>query len=430
MVTYRLRRSELLGRIKPPHPALVLLLVLAAALLVSVVYAEEPEPLPADDDLEKMQGVEPRAVYEAAGIRFNASGSSFTTIGGFSTSNMTWAGNGGMVLYQAFSNIDAAIDAVEAKAVTVTDLDSVFYKYLGQGGLLNNIWDLVSAISSNLTSFDSRVTTALKTVNASLSSVDGALSDFLGGSFVVTLDSNQPVSVTGFDSFLESSQRNLMLSLSSGGLYLGASGTVTRRDPPWGIVNFVRYGLLGLSVNLAGDDKVATFSLLSPSDSEDGGLEAEEVQVNNLLDALGLIGTHLQNPLAKLQYVLANDDDIALKDAVQENQDSFQDNFTGSGSGSVSGSQIKDMAGISSSAGNAFKDDASAADAFTAISDSKSYGFFSQEVADALDTVNSSAAAALDEDDFMDGFVLGEDGFYHVADSSPWDVSAFLGGAK
>ena len=59
---------------------------------------------------------------------------------------------------------------------------------------------------------------------------------------------------------------------------------------------------------------------------------------------------------------------------------------------------------------------------------SESFWFFSQEVADALDTVNSPAFASVEEDDFMDQFVQDEDGFYSLVDMSPWDVNSYLGG--
>lgn len=447
MVTYRFRDPALLVRIQPLHPVLFLVLVLCLVLPVRAEALPDKELLPDDEliELPEDEVIESRATYKAAGLNFVGSGNQFSKIGGYSTSGMTFAGNGGMVLYQAFSNLDASIAAVDAKAISSTDFDLLLNKYLGQAGTLNNIWDLINAVNNNLTAFDSRVKTALASVNSSLSSVNSNLSSVVSAIGITNDRIGEPTHIFVGRTLAEKVPNVLMalqqlsrpivhgLSIKSTSLSLLSSGipgfSSFCDNLGLGLADLTAEGFLGLSANLAGSDKSTTFSLLSPG--EGGGLKSEEETVDNLLDALGLIGTYLQNPLAKLQYVLASDDDIELKDAVQDNQDSFKDNFTGSGSGAVSGSQIKDVAGISSSVGDAFKDEASAADVFVAISDSNSYSFFSQEVADALDTTNSPKMVSLDEDDgFMDGFVADEDGFYHVADQSAWDISSVLGGSK
>lgn len=437
MVTYRFRDPALLVRIQPLHPVLFLVLVLCLVLPVRAEALPDKELLPDDEliELPEDEVIESRATYKAAGLNFVGSGNQFSKIGGYSTSGMTFAGNGGMVLYQAFSNLDASIAAVDAKAISSTDFDLLLNKYLGQAGTLNNIWDLINAVNNNLTAFDSRVKTALASVNSNLSSVVSAIgitNDRIGtGGYIYASPStlaqvpNVMIALARFSKLVAEGS-----FIDSNVLYLGSSGfsAFTSSSRGVGVAALTAEGFLGLSTNLAGSDKSTTFSFLSPG--EGGGLKSEDETVDNLLDALGLIGTHLQNPLAKLQYVLASDDDIELKDAVQDNQDSFKDNFTGSGSGAVSGSQIKDVAGISSSVGDAFKDNASAADSFAAISDSNSYSFFSQEVAEALDTTDSPEMVSLDEEDYLEGFELSEDGFYYVADQSPWDISSFLGGLK
>lgn len=121
---------------------------------------------------------------------------------------------------------------------------------------------------------------------------------------------------------------------------------------------------------------------------------------------------------------------MEFKEQEKPNMDAVKDNFFGDGEGAVNPDQIKDLAGISSGIKDSFAGAGSAGDAFTAINDSQSFWFFSQEVADALDTVNSPAVASEveDEDDFWDQFVQDEGGFYSLVDLSPWDVESYLGG--
>ena len=147
-----------------------------------------------------------------------------------------------------------------------------------------------------------------------------------------------------------------------------------------------------------------------------------------MFDILSVMGSALQKPLARLAYVYASEDDIIFKDEEKENEDAVKDNFFGDGSGSVSPGDIGSAAGITSGIKDTFGGAGSSGDIFTVLSDENSWWFFSQEVADALDTTNSPAAAALSDDDPLEGFVAGEDGFYSVADSSLWDVTSYLGG--
>lgn len=397
---------------------------------VKELLPDELIEAPSEDAAEVK--AEPRASYNAAGLRFVGSGNEFSSIGGYSTSGMTFAGNGGLVLYQAFSNLDAAIADVEAKAISSTDFDLLLNKYLGQAGTLNNIWDLINAVNNNLVSFDSRVKTALASANSSLSSVIsgiGTTNDKIGGSVVVTGTDGGTLRVSTILGALSaiSAFQKFAFSSSHSIPFLTYDGSLSSSSGIVGVAYIMRCGFSGLSANIAGSDKITAFSLLSPG--EDGGMESLDATADNLLDALGLLGTHLQNPLAKLQYVLADDDDIKLKDATKENQDSFTDNFTGGGSGAVSGSQINDVAGIGSDVQQAFAGAGSFSDIFTVLNDSGNYGFFSQEVADALTTVGTPAAVSESSimNDILEDYDVDESGIL-VPKHSLFDISEYLEG--
>lgn len=186
-------------------------------------------------------------------------------------------------------------------------------------------------------------------------------------------------------------------------------------------------GMQGLATLIGGRDdgqgRRAVWYWVDPADPN----QRREYEVSSLFDLFFEIGT-LQNSLAKLEYVYASQEDIDFKDDEKPNIDSVKDHFFGDGEGAVNPDQIKDLGGISSSIKDSFGGAGSAGDAFTAINDSNSFWFFSQEVADALDTVNSPAIAALDDSDPFEGLVQDDDGFYSLVDLSPWDVGSYLGG--
>lgn len=195
------------------------------------------------------------------------------------------------------------------------------------------------------------------------------------------------------------------------------------------LMDMVGEGFLGLGSLFADTTSGSgsarlTWDYLSYND----GVSSTQLRHDTLFGFLGSFGSAVQNPLARLAYVFADPDDVQFKQDEKPNMDAVKDSFFGDGAGSVVPDQIKDAAGISSAAKDAFGGAGSPGDAFTAINDSQSFWFFSQEVADALDTVNTPALASEEEDDFMDQFVQDEDGFYSLVDLSPWDVGSYLGG--
>lgn len=141
----------------------------------------------------------------------------------------------------------------------------------------------------------------------------------------------------------------------------------------------------------------------------------------------------LQNPLAKLQYVLADDADIKLKEDTESQVQQVTDSFTGDGGAAPSTSNIGDMASISTDVSGLFDSGYSAADGIGALTSADTFSFFSQEVSNELDGQGSGTASLfadrplMEEDilSFLDGYVADDGGFYHLEDDSMFAPSHY-----
>lgn len=104
------------------------------------------------------------------------------------------------------------------------------------------------------------------------------------------------------------------------------------------------------------------------------------------------IGGNLSNHLARLDYVLASDDEIAAREAAQDNQDAFVNDFLDSnGAGSASASDIGDMSGISAGVQDILSTGVSPASAFSSMdSNSSAWDWFKNDTKNALDTTTSN----------------------------------------
>lgn len=180
----------------------------------------------------------------------------------------------------------------------------------------------------------------------------------------------------------------------------------------WNLSDLTADGFVGLAKRLSGDDRTTTFSFL-PKDVTQA---AVSVSVDNLLDAIGLVGTELQNPLQRLAFVFASDQDLSIRDDVSDNVDSAQDNFFKPGSGgSVSPDDIKDAAGFTQGAGGLLDTGASAGDVFAFVN--QNYDFWSKATADDLDSTGSLELYS-DEPPIYEFWAMDEDGFYVLYDPS------------
>lgn len=243
-------------------------------------------------------------------------------------------------------------------------------------------------------------------------------------------DSVTGITSSAFSSFpaaFAESQRSLIELLSSSwNSVLGPNGNVistsgSRNRPS--LTYIVQSGLIGLSRNLVGPGS-ASFSAWRGPD------QFRTVTSNNLLGMLSLIGANLQQPLAKLQYVWADDDDIRIAQKNQPVKDKVEENFVGDGEAAVKTSDVDGMAGIGGSIKSTFAGSGSVGDVFSVLGDSGNYGFFSQEVADALDTVNSPAVVSEADEwaAFYDSYWVDDAGVAHSKDMSLFDLSSYLEG--
>ncbi|MDE6454607.1 MAG: hypothetical protein K2L38_01555, partial [Dysosmobacter sp.] len=300
--------------------------------------------------------------------------------------------------------------AIDAASISQTDINQIL-------NYLNRIEFYLTRLDTSFDGVEGRLENIYAELNkyhrpllsSILDTLGGLNSNFLnrfGDVFKIRFANRQVFLNNSFADWLYYFEADLwdMLSPSGNFGFLDSSGSVSSAPKGSSFLGMIVQSLLGLSKQLVGADSSALFSFLAPG--EDGGLEVQTQEVNNLLDALALLGTSLQNPLAKLQYVLASDDDIELKDSQKENENQFKDNFTGDGDAAVKPSDIGELAGVSSSVKDTFAGAGSPADIFSVLNDSGSFGFFSQEVADILEP---SVPAAFSDDPPFDVDALMEE---------------------
>lgn len=157
--------------------------------------------------------------------------------------------------------------------------------------------------------------------------------------------------------------------------------------------------------------------------------DAEPVKYTNLESYLSGLGSSLTTAIDKFTFMYVSDDDISLKAQERPNQEAFEDSFTGSGAGAVDKADISDAAELTSGALSIFSSDVSSANFFSAMSDDSIFEFFTTTTQDNLDQVNAPVPLSdFDPDSLFDGYIIRDDGIVVPADSSLFDVSAFLGG--
>lgn len=207
--------------------------------------------------------------------------------------------------------------------------------------------------------------------------------------------------------------------------FLGSDGLSFSHSVRLGSTAIMTSGFQGLATILRGSSG-SVISATNWSFDSDLNKSSNSVRFSNVLQALASIQSSLQHPLSQLQAVLANDDDLELRQRTQAQVEQVTSDFTGDGAAAPSLSDISDMASFSGQMSSLFSSGSSVGDFFTAAGSADAYQFFSQAVADDLDSTSSVAAlSVIDDSDPFDGFVLGDDGFYSLADTSLFDLSAF-----
>lgn len=223
--------------------------------------------------------------------------------------------------------------------------------------------------------------------------------------------------------FLGLARRMDMYFLSSGVRFLDNDGSENVSGVQVTPISTLVNGFLGLANRLSGNDRATTFSFL-PKDVTQA---AVSVSVDNLLDAIGFVGTELQNPLQRLAFVFASDQDLSIRDDVSDNVDSAQGNFFKPGSGgSVNPDNIGDAAGLSSGFKDSLSSPVSVGDFFTQFNSDSNYSYFSEQSRADLDTVSSPVSIS-DIDSFVDDVLaLDSDGDGYVSLYDPDSLLDFL----
>lgn len=134
--------------------------------------------------------------------------------------------------------------------------------------------------------------------------------------------------------------------------------------------------------------------------------------VRSIIEALGVIYKDLQAPLFQLQQVLASDEDMILRLKTADEVQQVTDDFTGDGQGAPDKSDIGDMAQISGDVSGMLDSGVGPGELVGVINGGDTYQFFSQEVADSLDTTANVGIELFDMDELFDlsDFQLTDDG--------------------
>lgn len=156
-------------------------------------------------------------------------------------------------------------------------------------------------------------------------------------------------------------------------------------------VNASRSGFMGLAHILRGD----VYSTVSGSLLNYADLTSTSFSANNLLSAFSPI-LDIQNDVARLAHIIADPTEQALHDANKDNVQAVTDNLTGEKG--VSSHDIGDLSGISSSLGDSLNTGVGVGDLTGQLGDSSHFGFYSQEVDNALHNFPSVTAEEDDED--------------------------------
>lgn len=211
--------------------------------------------------------------------------------------------------------------------------------------------------------------------------------------------------------------------LLSGESFLDSSGLSSVTSYNRSTSQLFSSGFLGLASILRGQSGSVISSTVWSFD-EDLNKEETEVEFTNVLQALASIQSSIQQPLSQLQAVLANDADLKLRQDTFDQVDAIIDDFTGDGGSAPSVSDIGDLSSVSSGMTGMLDSGVGVNGFFNSVNSSDSYSFFSQAVANDLDTVSSVSSYSVE--DPLSDYVADEDGFYSLADSSFFDIWSFL----
>lgn len=420
-------------RFRPPHPCIVLL-VLVILLALPAAAAEEVYQVEGDvaDPVPVYQQTAAELLADAGIMPLNLTSQESAWLNNIqqrliygNTSAAQWLAN----IYNSlgsktsisgtiFNMVDDMSDDTASMLKALTGTGYVGGVGMGEGvfGHLRNMTaNYLSPISSNMSATYSQVKAIADKLAAGVSSYP----DFALKSGWAYLDADGVVKVAPYDLeftyFLDVAflglagrmQSYLQRPINRPGLL--SDGSITgSHGYVWNLADLTADGFVGLAKRLSGNDRTTTFSFL-----QEDIQSVQQVTADNLLDALGIMGTQLQQPLQRLAYVFANPQDLEIRQDVSDNVDSAQDNFfKPDGAGAVSPGNIQDAAGISGGAAGALQSPGSVGDVTGQINNPDNFSFFSSVTLGNLDTV--PVPASDDDDGFID--------FYDPDNAALWEA--------
>lgn len=473
--TYRGSHSELRVRFPVLHPVfLSLLLVLFSVALspstqaIDVTYAVENDVTLYEAVSDEL-GIQPYVVYQYSpfGFKFTYDDDSgLITSSQVNSLRRYWSqlttGDKAVAtaLLDMMLSVDSEFQSLEAQVKSTNTVYGATQVSSGITGITTDTPNLLGLITQNQKSIDENLWRYLQNhVHPGYNAVNGdsfssmGVADLLG--LVSTNQRNMYLQADGLmrsgdwqyvayngDVFSNLSVGQMLASMSwffkafydrlGLGLFTQSGwadmlywdGTEQSTPADLSLTQLTKNGFMGLGRLLAGSgDRAIVMNTVDPDNPlADGGT----YRWPSLFDYLGYMGEEIQRDLTKLQYVLANDQDIEMSQQEQPNKDAVYDEFFGDGAGAVKPNDISDAAGLAGNVKDSFSGAGSAGDAFVSINDTTNYSFFSQEVANALDTVGQPSLAS--EEDFMDAFQADENGFFSLADSSFFSLDEYLKG--
>ena len=420
-------------RFRPPHPCIVLL-VLVILLALPAAAMEEVYQVEGDaaDPVPVYQQTAAELLADAGIMPLNLTSQESAWLNNIqqrliygNTSAAQWLAN----IYNSlgsktsisgtiFNMVDDMSDDTASMLKALTGTGYVGGVGMGEGvfGHLRNMTaNYLSPISSNMSATYSQVKAIADKLAAGVSSYP----DFALKSGWAYLDADGVVKVAPYDLeftyFLDVAflglagrmQSYLQRLINRPGLL--SDGSITGSyGYAWNLADLTADGFVGLAKRLSGDDRTTTFSFL-----QEDIQSVQQITADNLLDALGIMGTQLQQPLQRLAYVFANPQDLEIRQDVSDNVDSAQDNFfKPDGAGAVSPGNIQDAAGISGGAAGALQSPGSVGDVTGQINNPDNFSFFSSVTLGNLDTV--PVPASDDDDGFID--------FYDPDNAALWEA--------
>lgn len=284
------------------------------------------------------------------------------------------------------------------------DLGRMFYNQIGSGSV-SNFYKTFNSDSRNLSALYSSQGKDLSLISA-----------------LSLISENQLLSDRALRYFLTTYQADGDMLYSDGSFHDTDTFTLT---------DVARYGFTGLASIISGvgqgtdssSPAVIKFNVVDPDDPL--AVFDEQQDYTNLFDFFSWLAADLNKNLTKLQFVLANDEDIQMKQDEKPNQEAAVDGFFGNGDGAVKPTDISDAASIAGDVKSTFSGAGSAGDAFTVLNSGDTYSFFSQAVSDDLNSDPLVSPQSMD-DSWMDNFVEDEEGFLSLKPSSMFDVSLYL----